>query len=95
MPKSYRGFDDSQIPDKNYFNELFRVSKNQIIWGGNYFINYLQNTPCMIVWDKDNGNNDFADCEYAWCSMGVARMFRFVWNGMIQGNMLNKEIEHL
>jgi site-specific DNA-methyltransferase (adenine-specific) len=35
--------------------------------------------------------NDFADCEYAWTDYGVARMFRYVWNGMLQGNMKNKE----
>lgn len=48
----------------------------------------------FIVWDKrcnDAMRNDFADCEYAWADYGVARMFRFVWNGMIQGNMKNKE----
>jgi site-specific DNA-methyltransferase (adenine-specific) len=43
---------DKQIPDQSYFNELFRVSKNQIIWGGNYFIEHLKKTRCFIVWDK-------------------------------------------
>ena len=50
----------------------------------------------FIVWDKrcnDNMRNDFSDCEYAWISeeLGVARVFRYVWNGMIQGDMKNKE----
>lgn len=48
----------------------------------------------FIVWDKRCHNemrNDYADCEYAWASVGVARMFRFVWNGMIQGDMKYKE----
>ena len=85
---------DNNIPDKNYFDELFRVSKNQIIWGGNHFIENLpyQNSPCWIVWDKENGDSDFADCELAWTSFKSAvRMFSFKWNGMLQGDMKNKE----
>lgn len=81
-------------PDQTYFDELFRVSKHQIIWGGNYFSDMLQPSKSFVVWDKrcnDAMRNDFADCEYAWTDLGVARMFRFVWNGMIQGNMKNKE----
>ena len=81
-------------PDKKYFDELMRVSANQIIWGGNYFADMLSPSKSFIVWDKrvnDAMRNDFADCEYAWCSTGVARVFRYVWNGMIQGNMKNKE----
>lgn len=59
---------DKNIPNKEYFDELFRVSKNQIIWGGNYFIEYLKNTKCVIWWDKMNGNNMMADGEMAWAS---------------------------
>ena len=59
---------DNNLPTKEYFNELFRVSKNQIIWGGNYFINNLKNTSCFVVWDKQNGTNNMADCELAWSS---------------------------
>ena len=89
--KTYKGFDDSQIPDKKYFDELFRVSVNQIIWGGNYFIEHLHNTSCVIVWDKDNSGN-FADCELAWTSFKTAvRKFKFKWNGMLQENMKDKE----
>lgn len=87
---------DDQRPTEEYFNELLRVSKNQIIWGGNYFADMLPPSRGFIVWDKrldESMSNSFADCEYAWCSpdLGVARMFRFVWNGMLQGNMKNKE----
>ena len=81
-------------PNKAYFDELFRISKNQIIWGGNYFSETIPSSKSFICWDKrcnDAMVNDFSDCEYAWCSTGVARMFRYVWNGMIQGNMKNKE----
>ena len=77
---------------KEYFNELFRVSKNQVIWGGNYFIEEIsKNSQCWIVWDKENSGS-FADFEIAWTSFNKAsRIYRFMWNGMIQGNMKNKE----
>lgn len=76
-----------------YFTELFRVSKNQIIWGGNYFVEAInKNSPCWIVWDKENTGR-FADCELAWTSFSTAvRKFKFRWNGMLQENMKNKEI---
>ena len=60
---------DKSIPSKEYFNELFRVSKNQIIWGGNYFIEHLKNTPCFIMWDKMFSEDlSFAQYEMAWTS---------------------------
>jgi len=81
---------DSKKPDSYYFDELQRVSKNQIIWGGNYY--GLKGTSCYIVWDKDNGNNCFADCELAWTSFKTAvRKFTWKWQGMFQQNMANKE----
>lgn len=85
---------DSKPPEQEYFDELIRVSKHQIIWGGNYFTDKLKPTKSWIVWDKrvqDQMSNDFADCELAWCSKGVARVFRYLWNGMLQGNMKDKE----
>jgi site-specific DNA-methyltransferase (adenine-specific) len=64
-------------PDGIYFTELFRVSKNQIIWGANYFLNFLNETDGMIVWDKMNGTNALADYEMAWTNFGrTNRMFR-------------------
>jgi site-specific DNA-methyltransferase (adenine-specific) len=98
--RDYRRAPDAGVwdvaPTAEYFAELRRVSKNQIIWGGNYFTDHLPPTRSFIVWDKrvsDAMRNDFADCEVAWCSpdLGVARMFRFVWMGMLQGNMRDKE----
>lgn len=81
---------DNATPDENYFIELARVSKNQIVWGGNYF--NLGSTSCYIVWDKDNGNNLYADCELAWASFGSAvRKVKFKWHGMLQQDMKNKE----
>lgn len=64
-------------PKKEYFDELKRVSKKQIIWGGNYFLDYLGATDGFIVWDKMNGTNPLADAELAWKSFeGTTRMFR-------------------
>jgi site-specific DNA-methyltransferase (adenine-specific) len=84
---------DSKIPPKEYFKELMRVSKNQIIWGGNYFIDYLKATPCFIVWDKVNGDTDFADCELAWTSFKTStRKIKWKWAGMLQHDMKNKEV---
>jgi site-specific DNA-methyltransferase (adenine-specific) len=67
---------DNETPSTEYFNELFRVSKNQIIWGGNYF----NLPPCKnyIIWDKEIPEGlSFADCEMAWTSFDKApKMFR-------------------
>jgi len=60
---------DNETPNIDYFKELQRVSKNQIIWGGNYFADKLKPSRCYIFWDKGiNGDCDFADGELAWCS---------------------------
>ena len=78
---------DFKKPDKKYFNELFRISKNQIICGGNYFIEYLKNTSCLIIWDKENGKTDFADGEILWTSFKTAvRIFRYNYNGCWENN---------
>lgn len=83
---------DDSIPEPEYFSEMVRVSKNQIIFGGNYFIESLSNSPCWLVWDKDNGDNDFADCELAWTSFKSAvRKFKYRWQGMLQEDMKHKE----
>lgn len=84
---------DQNKTGKEYFDELFRVSKNQIVWGGNYFQTVIgRDSQCWIVWDKENDNTGFADCELAWTSFNSAtRRFKFMWNGMLQGDMKNKE----
>jgi site-specific DNA-methyltransferase (adenine-specific) len=57
-------------PTENYWAELFRVSKNQIVWGGNYFTDYLPVSGCWLFWDKINGDGShFADGEFAWTSL--------------------------
>ena len=76
-----------KIPTKEYFDELFRVSKNQIIWGVNYF-DYPFGSG-RIVWDKVNGKSSFSDCEIAYCSIhDSVRLFRYMWNGMMQGKSI-------
>lgn len=63
------------VPDKEYFQELMRVSKNQIIWGGNNFL--LPPTNCFLIWEKPNKMHTLADCEYAWTSFSSpAKMTR-------------------
>jgi site-specific DNA-methyltransferase (adenine-specific) len=71
----FKGWDNA-IPSEEYFNELKRVSKNQIIWGGNYFFDYLGNTRCVLTWDKiqEFSGSDF---ELAWTSFDkCAKTFR-------------------
>ena len=75
---------NQQKTGAEYFTELQRVSKNQIIWGGNYFVDNLAPSQCWIVWDKNNTGR-FADAELAWTSFNSAvRIFKYTWNGMIQ-----------
>lgn len=82
---------DNKIPDITYFNELFRISKNQVIWGINYFTNIIKLNPGRICWNKDNTGN-FSDCELAYQSFKKSiDLFKYRWNGMLQGNMKNKE----
>ena len=69
-------------PGQEYFKELFRVSRNQIIWGGNYF--ELPPTRCFLIWRKTNVSQDFsmAMAEYAWTSFSLnAKVFDFPANG--------------
>lgn len=80
------------VPDENYFIELFRVSKHQIIWGCNYYAKHIPSVG-RIVWDKKNEASTFSKCELASHSFGViVDKFTFEWNGMLQGDMKNKEV---
>ena len=85
---------DIAPPEKAYFIELQRISKNQIIWGANHFISKIPfDSSCWLVWDKDNGDSDYSDCELAWCSFSSpVRKFKYRWAGMLQENMKNKEL---
>ena len=83
---------DDQPADKKVFDEIIRVSKNQIFWGANHYIDRLcENSSCWIVWDKCNGDSDFADCELAWTSFKSAvRLFRYMWSGFCQGKNISQ-----
>ena len=89
--KKYHSF-ENKFPKKEFFDELFRVSKNQIIWGANHFIERInKNSSCWIVWNKKTAGNN-ADCELAWSSFKTAvRRFDFMWEGFWQENMKDKE----
>ena len=82
--KYKRGEWDSSIPGPEYFSELFRVSKNQIIWGGNYFP--LPPSGGWVIWDKKKPNDvSFSEGEMAWVSCsGSVRFFRWLWAGYAQ-----------
>jgi len=84
------GFKDDKIDIKPLLNY-----PKQIIWGGNYYSDVLPFSKSWLIWDKrtdDKYSNDFADGEIAYSNLkcGV-RIFRFLWSGMIQGDMKNKE----
>jgi site-specific DNA-methyltransferase (adenine-specific) len=89
--KYHKALWDQNPPNENYFADLLRVSKHQIIWGANNYPQFLKPSPCWLVWDKNNTGN-FADCELAYTSFDTAvRKFKHTWNGMLQENMSNKE----
>ena len=78
---------DNEIPSDDYFVELKRVSKNQIIWGGNFFP-YLWKNGCksFIFWDKDPSVETYSDGELAWTSFNIpAKRFYWAWNGLANG----------
>jgi len=82
------------VPTNEYYKELLRVSKNQIIWGINYY--NFQNVPSgRIVWDKNkNKSCTFSDGEIASCSLiDTVKFFRFTWDGFIQEDMKHKEVK--
>ena len=70
---------DKERPTDEYWEQLFRVSKNQIVWRGNYFIEHLKNTRCFIFWDKKNGTNFMSDGELAWTSFDSS-VRRYAYN---------------
>jgi len=72
---------DKNIPTAEYFEQLKRVSKNQIVWGWNYYVSYFNDCPSYIVWNKEASGN-YSDCEMAWCSIkGTNKIFKWLWNG--------------
>ena len=87
---------DGDIPDDDYFEELKRVSKNQIVWGGNYFP-YLWKNGCkgFVFWYKGNPVPNFSDGELAWTSFNkVARQFNYRYYGNLEGDSSASEKVH-
>ncbi|MCB0540393.1 MAG: site-specific DNA-methyltransferase [Bacteroidetes bacterium] len=73
---------DTSIPAPEYWEQLFRVSKNQIVFGGNYMTDFLPPSRCWIFWDKGTGDNSYADGELAWTSFDkVVKKFSKFWSG--------------
>ncbi len=76
---------DDQPITKESVDLLRNISKWQIIFGGNYF--ELPPAKCWLIWDKENGESDFADAELAWTNLNKAvRLKRYMWNGMLRAN---------
>lgn len=90
--RDYGEYDwDKEPPPEWMFGLMRAKSKRQIIWGGNYFP--LPVSSCWLVWDKDNGATDYADCELAWTNLPAAvRKFKWKWQGMLQENMGRKDV---
>jgi len=83
---------DKEAPPKWFLDSAQQAADTAILWGGNYY--GLPASSCWLVWDKDNGDTDFADCELAWTNMQRAvRKFKWKWQGMLQENMGDKK-EH-
>lgn len=85
----YRTIKTWDLPTSEYFKELKRVSKNQIIWGANYYSDrFNSKSSCWIIWDKVNGESDYADAELAYTSFdSPVRIIKYMWNGMHQGSL--------
>lgn len=82
---------DNKTPD---ISQLISQNIPTIIWGGNYFD--VPPSSCWLVWDKDNGNNNFADCELAWTNLDKAvRLIKWKWQGMLQKHMGDKKEERV
>ena len=95
--KAKNGLEWDVKPNEEYFNELFRVSKKQIIWGANNFT--LPESEYFIFWDKCQTVDNFADGELAYVSMGLkkpAKLFKYAWGGLSDGVLgRNKKIKKI
>ena len=85
---------DNYIPDRKVFEEMLRISKNQIIWGGNYFTKYLKSSVHWLIWDKLNPNMSFSEAEIAWVNKGKRiRIFKEYSANLLKLHPTQKPIE--
>jgi len=81
---------DKEPPPRWFLESAQEIADVAILWGGNHY--GLPASSCWLVWDKDNGENLYADCELAWTNMEKAvRKFKWKWHGMLQENMGDKK----
>jgi site-specific DNA-methyltransferase (adenine-specific) len=87
---------DVEPPSQEFFDELFRVSKHQIIWGMQYFADKLPAFSSLIIWDKQNGDTLFADGEAAYCSIkGTLRIWKHLWCGAAKESERGAKVIHI
>lgn len=80
----FEEWDDQRI-SKDLLSLCLGAANNSIMFGGNYYTDFLNQNNCWLVWDKENGNTDFADCELAWTSLlGAVRKIKWKWQGMLK-----------
>jgi DNA modification methylase len=85
-------WDDKPV-SQDLIDSLISYSEKAIIFGGNYY--KVPPSSCWLIWDKDNGATDFADCEMAWTNLTIAvRRLKWRWQGMLQEDMANKEFRY-
>ena len=85
VPVDYGTSDWDETINQNAIDLARNICTYQIIFGGNYYV--LPPSKCWLIWDKENGETDFADCELAWTNFDKAtRLKRHIWNGMIRKN---------
>lgn len=90
VKRFYHQSDHWQVPTEEYFMQLERISKHYIVWGCNYY-NWIPSGHGRIVWDKCNGKSSYSDCEIAATNLfDSVRLFRFMWNGMMQGKSIEE-----
>jgi DNA modification methylase len=92
LKTKYLNTDWDYLPEAYIFNDILKISKNQIIFGAEHLCLMLPPSRGWLVWDKHTGENSFSDCELAWTSFNKPiKKYDFVWTGMIQQNMKEKE----